>query len=135
METTKLIIEIELTGTEAAALDRYIEEGCYDRNRLFKRELLRMIAAPGTPWQPAPAPSWSRTTTTSGYPGPATTCVTSGYMDVEADRRDLRPLRADHQRPTQMTKAEQNHLDLQRAFRMADEAARRGLPADPAIFV
>jgi hypothetical protein len=43
MATKKLTIEIELSEEEAEALDRYIEKGCYDREKLLKRWVLDMI--------------------------------------------------------------------------------------------
>jgi hypothetical protein len=63
-----MTITIELSEKEAADLDRYVEEGCYDRDKIIKREILRMIAGPGPSWHLVPHvktvyPAWEKTTT------------------------------------------------------------------------
>lgn len=44
MERKTMTIKLELTEAEAAALDRYVEEGCYDRDKLIKRLIVNLVA-------------------------------------------------------------------------------------------
>ena len=39
----KLIVEVELAEKDAALLDRYMEEGCYDRGKIIRRWILEKV--------------------------------------------------------------------------------------------
>ncbi|MDR0759914.1 MAG: hypothetical protein LBF74_07370 [Treponema sp.] len=43
METKKLTVEIELSEEEAERFERFIEEGCYDKDKFLKRLLLERL--------------------------------------------------------------------------------------------
>jgi hypothetical protein len=43
MATKKITVEIEMTEEEAERFEHYIEKGCYDKEKLFKRFILKMI--------------------------------------------------------------------------------------------
>jgi hypothetical protein len=43
MEGKKLMVEVELSPEEMEAFDRFIERGCYDREKIVRRWILEMI--------------------------------------------------------------------------------------------
>jgi hypothetical protein len=147
METRKLVIAIEFTEAEAAALDRYIEEGCHDRDKLIKRQILTMIAAPAATWNPAyPA---ARVTSTGVCPDGAT-WATSGYLDVINDRigrvnredhrhpKPDKPLasRSNHRHPVcQNCARKSDYDDFLRALELSERRSAQGLPSDPALLM
>jgi hypothetical protein len=128
MGNKKTTIVIELTEAEAAALDRYVEEGCYDRDKIIKRMILNLASGTGAPFQPT-----MRGPKTTGAPWPGARPIDS----ARAPRQ--RPYRKDHQHPIQhpiepLIALAKGESELERCFRLANEAAERGLPDDPAIY-
>jgi hypothetical protein len=133
-----MTITIELTEAEAEALDRYVEEGCYDRDKLIKRRILEMTAAPGAPWLPAPPVALVKGT--GDFISGDWWSATSEHIEPLASRSDHRhPVdspRADHEHPVcRGCTRKSDHDDLTRAFELSRRRAEKGLPTDPALLL
>jgi hypothetical protein len=92
-----MTLEISLSEEEGAALDRYVEEGCYDRDKIVKRWILERL----------------------GLAGPASR---------------QRPRREDHRHPAAAWSETVHTHPIARCIAAAEDAAKRGLPDDPAIY-
>jgi hypothetical protein len=132
-------ITIEFTEEEAAVLDRYMEAGCYDRDKLIKRHILGLIGAPTISTAGAGEPVLTLPVTGGQHPN-AQFCKkdhehpTSGYMDVKVSKKGRR---ADHQHPPKSSCATPDRDSgdpMARILAATAAAEKRGLPADPALF-
>jgi hypothetical protein len=114
-----LVVKLELTEEEAAALDRYMEQGCYDRNKRIKRCIMDMVASTGYLFDNTP---YGKTTgaTPGSLDAHSATGGESDFLGVLGTKRDLlSPLDA--------------HPDAS-YFKHPIDRKDYTHPADPAIF-